>query len=68
MERYLIRILTNNSGLKKSEINASNKSIHLGLYGIATCFFEPKHQLAMYLLVRIYKYKLLETTIKITDI
>lgn len=59
-EDWLIKKMLKNSGLEKKDISQDKRTISFGLWSLARCFFEPKHELILYCLVKWYGYKCYE--------
>lgn len=66
-ENWLINAACKNSGLSLTDINTEKRTINLGLWGLALSFMEPRHKLCGWLLVKLYKYKLMQTEFVITS-
>ena len=64
-ENWLIKKLLADSGLKATDINTENRTVDLGLWSFVLCFFEPKHNLLLAMLVKWYGYKCYEQRMEI---
>jgi hypothetical protein len=59
---WLMRVLLNgNEGLRRSQVNTKLRKINFGVFGsISTAYFEPRHEMALALLVKFYGYECYE--------
>lgn len=55
-ENWLIKKLLDDSSLGKEDINTDKRTVHLGLYGMAKDWFEPKHNLVLAMLIKWHGY------------
>lgn len=56
-EVWLIKKLLSNSGLSEKDIDQERRRIDLGLWAMAKHFFEPRHNIIVYILMKWYGYK-----------
>jgi hypothetical protein len=51
------KLLKDNGGIEKKDIDKEKRKINLGLGGMGLCWFSGFHKLMLYLLVKCYSYK-----------
>ena len=59
------KLTSGDGGLKPKDINRKSKTINLGFYSIHYHFMDAKYQILVYVLHRVYGYKLLQAQISL---